>query len=353
MNTEQNKSIEQGGFRPDEPAGTPRFVPEQDFMVEKLMREPPKPKSPKQTDNGRRRKKSIWTRLGRLVVVLAILFGLYLTAVFSSIPFIAKWRTIYIQTAMATMRHQWLATYFIPGFVIDEAMNELEQSRQMQIGVNSTWDISNAGYNDGRIVTRNATLTNTEGKIDVDTMESYVRQNPDVVKNGWDSININEAGLEENGTTIRTQMGEKVLAINARERILIVRQQGSGYRGLMAICKDPTRISMHYASTLGIVGQRCGEIAAAHNGIIGMTASGFLDDGGVGSGAEPVGFSMCNGEPYGYHMPSGYKRLELHEDNLMYVRDSVSRSTVRSSCSSSRADAPASPSACRWASAPT
>ena len=335
MNTEQNKSIEQGGFRPDEPAGAPRFVPEQDFMVEKLMREPPKPKPPKQTDSGRRRKKSVWTRLGRLVVVLAILFGLYLTAVFSSIPFIAKWRTIYIQTAMATMRHQWLATYFIPGFVIDEAMNELEQSRQMQIGVNSTWDISNAGYNDGRIVTRNATLTNTEGmsedqimfyndfwEIDVDTMESYVRQNPDVVRDGWDSININEAGLEENGTTIRTQMGEKVLAINARERILIVRQQGSGYRGLMAICKDPTRISMHYASTLGIVGQRCGEIAAAHNGIIGMTASGFLDDGGVGSGAEPVGFSMCNGEPYGYHMPSGYKRLELHEDNLMYVRDS-------------------------------
>ena len=76
MNTEQNKSIEQGGFRPDEPAGAPRFVPEQDFMIEKLMREPPKPKPPKQTDSGRRRKKSVWTRLGRLVVVLAILFGL-------------------------------------------------------------------------------------------------------------------------------------------------------------------------------------------------------------------------------------------------------------------------------------
>ena len=334
MSNESNKSIEeQGGFRPEVPAAT--FAPEPDFIAEKLMREPPKPKEPKKP--GRKRpRRSIWSHLGRLVVVLAILFGLYLTAVFSDIPFIAKWRTIYIQTAMATMRHQWLATYFIPGFVIDEAMSELEQSRQMQIGVNSTWNQDTpSGDAQGTILTRNPTLKNTSGmaqeqidfyndfwEIDVDTMEDYVKEHPEVLKSGWSKININEAGLDRNGTSIRTHMGEKVLAINAPERILIVREQGTNYRGLMAICKDPSRISMQYASTLGIVGQRCGEIAEAHNGIIGVTASGFLDDGGVGSGAEPVGFSMCNGEPYGYHMPSGYKRLELHEDNRMYVRDS-------------------------------
>lgn len=303
------------------------------------MHEPPKPaKKRSSSQTGKRKdrpRRSIWSHLGRFVVVMAILFGLYLTAVFSDIPFIAKWRTIYIQTAMATMRHQWLATYFIPGFVIDEAMTELEQSRQMQIGVNSTWNGGSPSYGDQQIATRNPTLTDTSGmkpeqidfyndfwEIDVPTMEDYVREHPDAISDGWDMININEAGLDDDGTSIRTQMGEKVLAVNAHERILIVREQGSNYRGLMAICKDPSRISMHYASTLGIVGQRCGEIAAAHNGIIGVTASGFLDEGGVGSGAEPVGFAMCNGEPYGYHMPSGYKRLELHEDNLMYIRDS-------------------------------
>ena len=332
LNNEPTNSVQEGGFRPDAPVAT--FVPEQDFIPEKLMHEPPKPKEPKKPGS-RRAKRSVWSHLGRLVVVLAVLFGLYLTAVFSDIPFIAKWRTIYIQTAMATMRHQWLATYFIPGFVIDEAMTELEQSRQMQVGINSTWS-NHEGLNPGdKIVTRNPTLKNTAGmkpeqidfyndfwEIDVDTMEDYVRDHPDVVKKGWDKININEAGLDDDGTSIRTQMGEKVLAVNAPERILIVREQGTNYRGLMAICKDPSRISMQYAATLGIVGQRCGEIAAAHNGIIGVTASGFLDDGGVGSGAEPVGFSMCNGEPYGWHMPSGYKRLELHEDDRMYIRDS-------------------------------
>lgn len=329
LNTESNNSIEEtGGFRPDPPSSAATFVPE------KIMRDPPKPKE-KTPKKRKRRKRSIWSHLGRLVVVLAILFGLYLTAVFSDIPFIAKWRTIYIQTAMATMRHQWLATYFIPGFVIDEAMSELEQSRQMQVGINSTWGSIGKDNDGGTITTRNPSLTSTKGmtreqidfyndfwEIDVQTMEDYVSSHPDVLKDGWENININEAGLDDDGTTIRTHMGEKVLAVNAPERILIVREQGTNYRGLMAICKDPERISMHYAATLGIVGQRCGEIAQQHNGIIGVTASGFLDDGGVGSGAEPVGFSMCNGEPYGYHMPSGYKRLELHEDNRMYIRDS-------------------------------
>ena len=334
MKIDSTISEQEGGFRPDAPAAT--FAPEPELIIENIMNEPPEPDTRKKKRKKPRR--SLWVHLGRLVVVVAILFGLYLTAIFSEIPFIDKWRTIYIQTAMATVRHQWLATYFIPGFVIDEAMSELEQSRQLQIGINSTWNKAADTPDtkeDEEIIIRNPTLTHTEGmkkeqiafynlfwEIDVETMEDYVREHPDVLQNGWDKININKAGLQDNGTTIRTHMGEKVLAINVPEQILIVREQGPNYRGLMTTCKDATRISMQYASTLGIVGQRCGEIAAAHNGIIGATASGFLDDGGIGSGAEPVGFAMCNGVPYGWHMPTGYKRLELHEDNRMYIRDS-------------------------------
>ena len=55
-----------------------------------------------------------------LAVTLAVLAGLYCVAVFSNIPFVKKWREIYIQTAMSTMRHQWLATYFIPHSVSTE-----------------------------------------------------------------------------------------------------------------------------------------------------------------------------------------------------------------------------------------
>ena len=103
-----------------------------------------------------KKKKSLGRRLLILFLVLAILAGLYLTAVYSDIPFIAKWRTAYIQTAMNTLSHQWLATAFIPRSVIDKVVAEMEAAREAQIGVNSEWD-------EGEIESRNPTLTDTKG----------------------------------------------------------------------------------------------------------------------------------------------------------------------------------------------
>ena len=53
-------------------------------------------------------------RFRRILVTVLVLASLYCIAVFSNIPFIKKWRDIYIETAMGTMTHQWLATMFIP-----------------------------------------------------------------------------------------------------------------------------------------------------------------------------------------------------------------------------------------------
>ena len=56
--------------------------------------------------------------------ILVVLVGLYLMAVYSNIPFIKKYRTLYIETAMSTLEHQWLATAFIPKSVIDKVIQE-------------------------------------------------------------------------------------------------------------------------------------------------------------------------------------------------------------------------------------
>ena len=55
-----------------------------------------------------------------IVSILMFMILGYCTAVFSNIPFIKKWRDIYIETAMTTGKHQWLATAFIPGYIIDD-----------------------------------------------------------------------------------------------------------------------------------------------------------------------------------------------------------------------------------------
>ena len=36
--------------------------------------------------------------------------------------FVTRWREWYIETAMGTMTHQWLATWFIPHDIIEEVM---------------------------------------------------------------------------------------------------------------------------------------------------------------------------------------------------------------------------------------
>ena len=290
--------------------------------------------APKQTKKRRKKKKkkSLARRLVTLLVTLAVLAGLYLTAVYSNIPFIAKWRTAYIETAMNTLNHKWLATAFIPRSVIDEVMANLEQAREDQIGVNSEWDtLETIHRTDGH---RNSTLTDTTGmtqeevdffdtfwEIDVPSMLSYVDKNPTVLSRGWGNIDINEAGLDDSGTSIRTVFDEQVLAIDAQQGVLIARVKGGSYRGLIVIAKDPSRLSLQAATSIGSYGQHAGVIAEAHNGILAMTGSGFIDEGGVGNGGSLAGYCMCDGKAYGTHMGRGFKRLELHADDRIYIRD--------------------------------
>ena len=214
----------------------------------KRGRKAKKPKKPK-------KKKSLGRRLLILFLVLAILAGLYLTAVYSNIPFIAKWRTAYIQTAMNTLSHQWLATAFIPRSVIDKVVAEMEAAREAQIGVNSEWE-------EEEVESRNPTLTDTKGmskeeiafynlfwEVDVPSMQAYVKEHPDVLAAGWSRINIDKSALTDDGTSIRTIQGEQVLAIDARNEILIAREKGSTYRGVLVVMKDPSRLSLQAAST--------------------------------------------------------------------------------------------------------
>ena len=115
-----------------------------DFVVKAQAGRTPAPQKraapPQPSKGGRRKKKkkSHWFR--NLLLAVLLLAGLYCTAVFSNIPFIAKWRTIYIETAMSTMTHQWLATAFIPPSVIAEVENNREKQENNQLNLESNWN---------------------------------------------------------------------------------------------------------------------------------------------------------------------------------------------------------------------
>ena len=286
-----------------------------------------------------------------ILAVLAILEALYFVAVYSNIPFIARYRTIYIQTAMSTMRHQWLATAFIPSPVINEVMDGVAEARRAQIGKESSWHIDDKpavkpDEKPGTVKPVESvkpaeptapTLTPEEQaeqdfytlfwEIDQDSMEAYLAEHPEALDNGWGGIYINEAGLDDSGTSIRTTMDEQVLAIDVPNQILLVRVEGSGaggrYLGVLAIAKDPSKLSVKNSESAW-AGQYAQTIANNNNGVLAMTASGFIDDGGNGNGGTIAGFAMSDGEPRGEHMWWGYKRIELRENNYMYITDSQS-----------------------------
>lgn len=289
--------------------------------------------------SGSKKGKKTRSRLRPLKVFLSILLVLeilYCVGIFSNIPFIAKLRTSYIRTAMSTMSHQWLATAFIPKDIIDDVVARTDQALEDQIGNNSSW----AGKNPAETTPVQAQPDETKPassgpaaspdqvkffevfhELDQKTMLDYVKKNPETIAKGWDNIYINEAGLNDNGTSIKTIHDEQVLAIDAKNQLMLVRVSGSTYRGVLAIAKDPARLSLGLSKGIGSYGQKAGEIAERNDGVLAITASGFIDNGGGGNGGSITGACMSNGETYGRHFGWGYKRVELHEDNRLYIMD--------------------------------
>lgn len=275
----------------------------------------------------------------RTLCLFLIFIILYLVAAFSEIPLVKKYRDIWISTAMATMRHQGLATYYFPASVVEERMAIEKAARDAQVGDNTLDTFTSDADNHTWVEDGNAHgLAVQDGEydeltpeqkefyglfyeLDRDSAEEYFTSHPEVLKNGYAHILIDEAGLSSEGTTIRTKLGEKVLAIDVDNQILIIEVDCDGSRGAMAIAKLPSRLRLCPAAKLPYHGEITGSIAERNGGILAMTGSAFIDEGGVGNGGAIAGWAMCSGKTFGKHYGWGYKRLELHENDWFYIAD--------------------------------
>ena len=149
------------------------------------------------------------------------------------------------------------------------------------------------------------------------TFQRYLAEHPETLADGWEHIRINEAGLDDAGTSIETKQGDQVLAIDAEYGILLVRVTGEGYRGVLAVCRYPELLRLEMAADPGAEGELAGNIASDHGGILAMTANGFLDPNGEGDGSQLAGWCMSNGEGHGTHFAGeAYQRIELSENGL-------------------------------------
>ena len=163
-------------------------------------------------------------------------------------------------------------------------------------------------------------------QLDRSSMEAYVGAHPEVLEQGWSGIDINAAGLEDSGTEIYTTQGDRVLALDAKNGILLIRVvldgDGNSSRGILAICKDTSQLRLCAASTLPDSGETAGTICQENGGLLALTGSAFLDDGSS-DGGTLSGLAICSGTHLGTQMgENGRKRLELRQDDKMYLVDS-------------------------------
>lgn len=277
--------------------------------------------TPPISENGvKKKKRSLKKRLITFFCVIAFLVGSYFFLVYTNIPFIKNLRDAYIETAMSTMTHQWLAEWFFPQSVIDEVMNRMHEAEDKQVGIESKWK-------DDPIEKANNDFYAMFDELDKSALEAYLAEHPESKRASLLDLDINEAGINDDGTTLTTKQGDQVLAISGKHKLMLVRVKGSGYQGVLAILKDAKDLRCCPAQYLGSIGEVLESIVPRNNGVLGINGSGFSDWKGVGNGGKLKGYAMCSGVEYGKHFTDSRKRLELRDDNKIYIVDSKTETT--------------------------
>lgn len=259
----------------------------------------------------KKREKATWKDwVIRIGIACCILCGMYLTVVYSNIPFIAKWRTIYIETAMTTNSHQWLATLFFPQSVIDEVMENRQKNLDKQASADSHWEEELEDLN-------TKDFFDIYWELDSDSVKQYFKEHKELTKDGYDNIQIEDfdekLGLE-------TVNGDSILVIDTINHLLIVAVEGDGFKGKLAIEKNPDQVELAKSSALGSYGQEAGSFGESLDALLVVNASGFKDVDGVGTGGQVKGSMIIDGVEYGSPSKDATWRFcGMKKNNLMYV----------------------------------
>ena len=99
-----------------------------------------------------------------------MLTAIYNFVVYTSVPAIKNLRDAYIEPAMSTMTHQWLAQWVFPESIIDEVMDKVRAERAAQIGIESKW-------NEDKEEKSKETIYDMFDELDEASFEAYLKEN--------------------------------------------------------------------------------------------------------------------------------------------------------------------------------
>lgn len=258
------------------------------------------------------------------IVVLSV--SAYFTMAYSQIEFIAKWRALWIETAMTTDSHQWLAKIF-PQEVIDEVMSKDDEWKKKQSLLSSSWDsLSFIDVVYGQVDEQqqmNAVLQEKEDffarypEVDTEENRRYLAGHPELRSDGYGSIQIEDM---EGQLGLLTKQGHPILVLDAKNGLLIVKVSGTTYEGKLAIIKDSANTELVKSAYFGSRGQEAADFGVSEDALLVVNMSGFSDAKGSGSGGQVKGSLVIDGVEYGDPSREAHWRFcGLQTDNKLYV----------------------------------
>lgn len=207
-----------------------------------------------------------------LSTFVIVVTSFYLLFVFSGIPIFRYWRDIWIETAMTTADHQWLATAFIPGHIIDDVME---------------------GKTDTDII---GGFEHLETKPAVtEPVPETTAPLEDEPKHEYNDI----LGLKNLKVGDKDYAGNTVEVVDYEQGLMISLVEGEGYKGKIMLIDDPSRVYLAQTKTPEVEGMRILNFLEEYDAIAGINASGFADPGGEGNGSEVIGLSCSSGNFWG------------------------------------------------------
>ena len=276
------------------------------------------------------RKKRIrwpWIALG---CVLFIVVG-YLTVAFIPSGPIAGLRDIYIQTAMSTADHQWLATMLFHQSVIDAAwtdpsvappdltddMDFLEFLQPADPSENPTQNPSASG-------TPSTDTPNTGNPSSGTTKPNNTTGN-----NGTTTttpVTADVLGLNNLKVGQKDYAGNKVTVVNKEEGLFISEFTGKSsmilgmkYHGYVMLIDDPSRVFVGSTPEPGVTGYRILQMSDYYGNIVaGINASSFSDPNDEGTGGDIIGACLSEGQAWGRYTNT-MASIVLTKENKLVV----------------------------------
>ena len=257
---------------------------------------------------GFKRLKALLTAAIAVVSLLCVMTAFYICVVWGNIAYLTNLRNIWIETAMTTFTHQWLATSFFPDWLITDVMNQQELNPYIEItppprspddpSTSAMPTLSPGQTADPLHPTVRPTAIPTPTPIpDILGQKDLVVGKPD--KNG----NIVEVNDVEQGIVIVKVKGKNSLG---------------NFEGRLVLVDDPSRVFVGVTDKKEKVGRFICDYLDMYDAIVGMNASGFEDPDGHGKGGVIHGLCYSEGEAWGV-LDKQYASMAFTKDNQLLV----------------------------------